>query len=106
MFVIRWLVDGDSGSDLIAMFGSFVFRPSSTLFDRRASKLMTTVVSTYTAYYTHLWPTFFPTVPLTPPLPTFDGRAVVYPAMRHIRDYLSWRQADCTLRSFYLCIHC
>lgn len=26
--------------------------------------------------------------------PVFDGRAVLYPSDRHLRDYLSWRQAD------------
>ena len=27
--------------------------------------------------------------------PQFDARVVCYPALQHIRDYLSWRQADC-----------
>lgn len=35
---------------------SFVFPPSTTLFDRRASKLTSTIVSTFTAHYIHLWP--------------------------------------------------
>ncbi len=28
-------------------------------------------------------------------MPSFDGRAVVYPSIQNIRDYVSWRQADC-----------
>lgn len=28
-------------------------------------------------------------------LPTFDGRIILYPKLKHVRDYLSWRQADC-----------
>lgn len=29
--------------------------------------------------------------------PIFDGRAVAYPSLDNLRDYLSWRQADSTL---------
>lgn len=36
------------------------------------------------------------------PAPSFDGRAVCYPTDRALRDYLSWRQADCTSRWRYL----
>lgn len=56
---------------------------------------MTTIVSTFTSYYVHLWPQFFPDTPLSPPLPSFDGRAVQYPSVQNLRDYLSWRQVDC-----------
>jgi hypothetical protein len=28
--------------------------------------------------------------------PQFDARVVAYPTLRNIRDYLSWRQADCS----------
>jgi hypothetical protein len=63
------------------------------------SKLTTTIVSTFSSYYTFLWPNFFPDSPLTPPLPSFDGRAVCYPDDRNLRDYMSWRQVDCKLIS-------
>lgn len=59
------------------------------------SKLVTTIVSAFTAYYVHLWSSFFPEIPLSPPLPSFDGRAVQYPSVRNLRDYMSWRQVDC-----------
>ncbi|KAF4125174.1 tRNA(His) guanylyltransferase [Geosmithia morbida] len=65
------------------------------------SKLITTVVSTFTANYVHSWPTHFPDTPLTSPLPTFDGRAVCYPTVQNLRDYLSWRQADCHINNLY-----
>lgn len=59
-------------------------------------KLVTTIVSTFTAYYIHLWGTYFPDKPLMPPyLPSFDGRAVIYPNAHILRDYMSWRQVDC-----------
>lgn len=62
------------------------------------SKLVTTIVSGFTAAYIHQWPTFFPDTPLElSNLPTFDGRAVQYPNVRILRDYMSWRQVDCKL---------
>uniref|UniRef100_A0A0D2XAH0 tRNA(His) guanylyltransferase n=1 Tax=Fusarium oxysporum (strain Fo5176) TaxID=660025 RepID=A0A0D2XAH0_FUSOF len=73
---------------------SFVFHKACTLFDRRASKLVSTVVSTFTANYVYFWSTHFPDSPLSPPLPSFDGRAVCYPSVQNLRDYMSWRQAD------------
>lgn len=60
------------------------------------SKLVTTIVSTFTAHYIYHWGTYFPSTPLHPPyLPSFDGRAVLYPTTRILRDYMSWRQVDC-----------
>ncbi|GJN79431.1 tRNA-His guanylyltransferase [Purpureocillium lilacinum] len=72
-----------------------------SLFERRASKLVSTIVSTFTANYVYSWPTYFPDDPLTYPLPTFDGRAVVYPSVQNLRDYLSWRQVDCHINNLY-----
>ncbi|KAM0276591.1 hypothetical protein ACHAQH_006596 [Verticillium albo-atrum] len=80
---------------------SFVFHKSCTLFERRASKLVTTIVSTFTAHYIHSWSTYFPDAPLTLPLPSFDGRAVCYPSVQNLRDYMSWRQVDCHINNLY-----
>ncbi|RPA83726.1 tRNAHis guanylyltransferase [Ascobolus immersus RN42] len=81
---------------------SFLFRRRTELFDRRASKIVTTVVSTFTAAYTFLWPQYFPDRPLVAEmLPTFDGRAVVYCTKKEIRDYFSWRQVDCHINNLY-----
>ncbi|KAK3393736.1 Thg1 C terminal domain-containing protein [Podospora didyma] len=80
---------------------SFVFHKTSTLFERRASKLVSTVVSTFTGYYIYLWSTYFPDQPLSAPLPSFDGRAVCYPSLENLRDYMSWRQVDCHINNLY-----
>ncbi|RYP54790.1 hypothetical protein DL768_000518 [Monosporascus sp. mg162] len=80
---------------------SFVFHKTCTLFDRRSSKLVSTIVSTFTAYYIHLWPSYLPDTPLSPPLPSFDGRAVCYPTVQNLRDYMSWRQVDCHINNLY-----
>ncbi|PNH35820.1 hypothetical protein VD0004_g6862 [Verticillium dahliae] len=39
--------------------------------------------------------------PLTLPLPSFDGRAVCYPSVQNLRDYMSWRQVDCHINNLY-----
>ncbi|KAK4218304.1 tRNA guanylyltransferase [Rhypophila decipiens] len=80
---------------------SFVFHKLTTLFERRESKLVSTIVSTFTAYYIHHWSTYFTDTPLSPPLPTFDGRAVCYPSIQNLRDYMSWRQVDCHINNLY-----
>ncbi|KAH9220654.1 tRNAHis guanylyltransferase-like protein Thg1 [Leptodontidium sp. 2 PMI_412] len=92
--------------DIVIAYGisdeySFVFHKTCALFERRSSKLVTTIVSTFTAYYVHLWSTHFPDVPLTAPLPSFDGRAVQYPSVQNLRDYMSWRQVDCHINNLY-----
>ncbi|RDI86347.1 hypothetical protein Vi05172_g3850 [Venturia inaequalis] len=93
--------------DLILAYGvsdeySFVFHKDTSLFDRRSSKLMTTVVSTFTAYYVSLWPVYFPDKALAGGLlPTFDGRCVCYPSVGNLRDYVCWRQVDCHINNQY-----
>ncbi|KAJ6264532.1 tRNA(His) guanylyltransferase [Drechslerella dactyloides] len=80
---------------------SFLLRRECDLFDRREAKLVTTVVSIFTAHYVALWPQYFPDMPLQRPLPSFDGRAVCYPTVQNVRDYFSWRQADCHINNLY-----
>ncbi|OJJ63958.1 hypothetical protein ASPSYDRAFT_83994 [Aspergillus sydowii CBS 593.65] len=81
---------------------SFVFHPTCELFERRSAKLVTTIVSTFTAHYIYLWSKYFVDTPLQPPyLPSFDGRAVMYPATKNLRDYMSWRQVDCHINNLY-----
>lgn len=42
------------------------------------------------------WKSYFPNTPLRL-VPSFDARIVLYPGMREVRDYFSWRQADSVL---------
>lgn len=93
--------------DVILAYGdsdeySFVLRKSCTLFERRESKLVSTFASTFTALYMQFWPAHFPDAQLQlGHLPTFDSRAVLYPSLKSLRDYLSWRQADCHINNLY-----
>ncbi|KAG8986938.1 tRNA-His guanylyltransferase [Tulasnella sp. JGI-2019a] len=79
---------------------SFLFRRSCTLFNRRQSKILTSVVSTFTSAYVFNWPVFFPNKSLQS-LPTFDGRVVLYPGGKDVRDYFAWRQADTHVNNLY-----
>lgn len=113
--------------DIILGYGhsdeySFVFHKLTTLFERRSAKIASTVVSIFTAAYVYLWPNFFTASQnLTSKddtnsmentqgksvqldlshLPTFDSRTVLYPSIGNLRDYLSWRQADCHINNLY-----
>lgn len=95
-----------SMADILIAYGqsdeySFVLHEDTTLFERRAAKLATTIATTFTAEYCMQWSVYFPDQPLTRPFPTFDGRCVCYPKRKILRDYLSWRQADCHINNLY-----
>nr|ACO10979.1 Probable tRNAHis guanylyltransferase [Caligus rogercresseyi] len=79
---------------------SFVFRRNTNLYSRRASKIVTNVTSLFAANYVYLWPELFPDTKLKY-APSFDGRCVTYPTDQNLRDYLSWRQADCHINNLY-----
>ena len=72
---------------------SFLFRKSTQVYNRRQAKIMTTVTSLFTASYVHNWSKYITDTSLQY-LPSFDGRIVLYPSCREVRDYFSWRQAD------------
>lgn len=92
--------------DVVLAYGqsdeySFIFHEGTTLFERRAAKLATSIATAFTAEYCMQWSSFFPEQPLARPYPTFDGRCVCYPKQKILRDYLSWRQADCHINNLY-----
>ncbi|XP_067044106.1 probable tRNA(His) guanylyltransferase isoform X2 [Acropora muricata] len=85
---------------------SLVFKRSTSQFGRRASKLVTNVVSLFSSSYVFYWGHFFTYQELLYP-PMFDGRVVLYPTEKNLRDYLSWRQADCHINNLYnTCFWC
>ncbi|XP_056148710.1 probable tRNA(His) guanylyltransferase [Lampris incognitus] len=91
--------------DIVIAYGqsdeySFVFKRTSSWFKRRASKFMTHVASQFSSSYVFYWKEFFGEQPLLYP-PSFDGRVVLYPSNQNLRDYLSWRQADCHINNLY-----
>ena len=64
------------------------------MYNRREFKIVTAFASLFTSYYIFHWKDYFPDTPLKYP-PSFDGRAVLYPDSKNVRDYFAWRQADC-----------
>ncbi|KAI9286995.1 Thg1 C terminal domain-containing protein [Umbelopsis sp. AD052] len=91
--------------DIIIAYGqsdeySFVLPASSTLYSRRISKITSTIVSLFASNYTMHWAEYFPDTKLLVP-PCFDARLVCYPTQKTLRDYLSWRQADCHINNLY-----
>lgn len=93
-------------SDVVLAYGdsdeySFVLRKNCQLFERRESKLVSTFASTFTAAYHQHWNQHMEKPLEISHMPTFDARAVVYPTDKILRDYLSWRQADCHINNLY-----
>ncbi|XP_051147981.1 tRNA(His) guanylyltransferase 1-like isoform X2 [Andrographis paniculata] len=91
--------------DIVFAYGvsdeySFVLRKESQLYGRRASKLVSAVVSLFSSLYSMKWIDFFPHSMMKYP-PYFDGRAVCYPSRKILRDYLAWRQVDCHINNQY-----
>ncbi|KAJ8729364.1 hypothetical protein PYW08_000945 [Mythimna loreyi] len=92
-------------NDLLMAFGqsdeySFIFKKSTTLYKRRAAKLLTTINSKFSTSYVFYWKKFFEEEPLKYP-PTFDGRVVLYPNDENLIDYMKWRQADVHINNLY-----
>ncbi|KAJ3415207.1 tRNA-histidine guanylyltransferase 1-like [Chytridiales sp. JEL 0842] len=91
--------------DIVMAYGesdefSFLFRKRSQLYKRREAKIMTNLVSLFTSYYVMNWKKFFPHDELKY-APSFDSRTVLYPSDQNMRDYFSWRQADCHINNLY-----
>ncbi|VVD01751.1 unnamed protein product [Leptidea sinapis] len=92
-------------NELLVAYGqsdeySFIFKKNCQLYNRRQSKLLTTINSKFTASYVYYWDMFFKGERLKYP-PTFDGRIVLYPTEENIIDYLKWRQADVHINNLY-----
>ncbi|XP_054783055.1 tRNA(His) guanylyltransferase 2-like [Prosopis cineraria] len=79
---------------------SFILKQSTNLYRRRASEVVSAIVSFFTSMYVMRWKDFFKGRELKYP-PSFDGRAVCYPSREILCDYLSWRQVDCHINNQY-----
>lgn len=92
-------------NDVVFAYGvsdeySFILKNSTNLYQRRAGKIVSAIVSFFTSMYVMRWKDFFKEKELKYP-PSFDGRAVCYPSREILRDYLSWRQVDCHINNQY-----
>ncbi|KAI5960761.1 THG1 [Candida pseudojiufengensis] len=94
-------------SDILMAYGdsdeySFLLRRKCELYERREMKLCTLFASLMSTYYMFYWNQYHPNRPIVwNMIPTFDGRAIVYPNFEVVRDYFSWRQVDCHINNLY-----
>ncbi|KZT02570.1 tRNAHis guanylyltransferase [Laetiporus sulphureus 93-53] len=91
--------------EIVLAFGesdeySFLFRRNTVVYSRRQSKILTNVTSLFTSSYVFNWSQYLPNTALKYP-PSFDGRIVLYPSVKEIRDYFAWRQADTHINNLY-----
>lgn len=91
-------------NEIVLSFGesdeySFVFHKTAEVYNRRASKILSCVISLFTSSYVFNWSKFLDQKLLYPPC--FDARIVLYPSDENMRDYLSWRQADTHINNLY-----
>lgn len=91
--------------DIVIAYGqsdeySFVLRKDTTIYNRRRFKIMSYINSLFSSSYVFFWHNFFKDQKLKYP-PSFDSRIVLYPTDENLRDYLSWRQADCHINNLY-----
>lgn len=89
-----WLAYGQSDEY------SFILKKNTTLFNRRSEKILSCIVSCFSSAFALNFKGFFPEEVLKE-IPIFDGRCVCYPEITLLRDYLSWRQADCHVNNLY-----
>lgn len=90
--------------DVVISYGqsdeySFVLRKSTDLYNRRRSKISSCINSLFTSSYVYHWKHYFKDKMKYPV--SFDSRIVLYPTDETLRDYLSWRQADCHINNLY-----
>lgn len=91
--------------DIIFSYGqsdeySFVIHRYSKMCGRQGNKMISSIVSLFAAVYVFHWSSLFGDVALQY-CPAFDARVVLYPNNSCLRDYLSWRQADCHINNMY-----
>ena len=94
----------EQAKDIIMAFGesdeySFVFRKSTTYFERREDKILTTITSIFSSSYVFYWEKYFKEKLKF--VPSFDGRIILYPDIKILRDYFSWRQVDTHVNNLY-----
>ncbi|XP_031386624.1 tRNA(His) guanylyltransferase 1-like isoform X3 [Punica granatum] len=94
--------------DIVFSYGfddeySFVFKKTSNFYQRRASKMLTLIVSFFSSVYATKWKEFFPQKELEYP-PSFHARVISCATLEVLQVYLAWRQNAC--HSDNLCRTC
>lgn len=83
---------------------SFILDKNTKLYNRRGFKIVSLVTSLFTAVFNRQYGEYFGGG--DGPIGVFDGRVVMYPSLVQVRDYLSWRQADCHINNLVSFLYC
>lgn len=68
--------------------------------EKEGYSLISRIVSIFSSTFVKFWSEYFEKQDLLLK-PSFDARLVFYPTNSALRDYLSWRQADCHINNMY-----
>ncbi|KAG5529284.1 hypothetical protein RHGRI_029845 [Rhododendron griersonianum] len=89
--------------DIVFSYGfrdeySFVFKKKSTFYKRRASKILSVIVSLFSSVYVTKWKDYFRQMELRF-APSFQSRIITCASMEVLQAYLTWRQNDCHVQN-------
>ncbi|KAL1806609.1 hypothetical protein DCAR_0832433 [Daucus carota subsp. sativus] len=85
--------------DIVFAYGfgdeySFVFSKETRFYQRRASKILSLVVSCFSSNYVRSWKDYFPGLDLAG-VPVFKSRVLCCANVEVVQTYLAWRQREC-----------
>ncbi|XP_042520635.1 tRNA(His) guanylyltransferase 1-like isoform X1 [Macadamia integrifolia] len=91
--------------DIIYSYGfsdeySFILKKTSNFYQRRASKIVSIIVSFFSSLYVMKWKEFFPQKEMRF-LPSFHGQIFCCPSAEVFKDYLVWRREECHINNQY-----
>ncbi|XP_050204891.1 tRNA(His) guanylyltransferase 1-like isoform X2 [Mercurialis annua] len=91
--------------DIVFSYGfsheySFVLKKKTKFYQRRASKILSLVVSFFSSIYVVKWKEFFPEREMSYP-PSFRGQVIPCATIDVLQEYLSWRQNECHVNNLY-----
>ncbi|KAM3359802.1 hypothetical protein P3S68_019513 [Capsicum galapagoense] len=94
----------ESFSDIIFAYGfsdeySFVLKKETTFYQRRASKILSIIVSFFSSTYVTKWKEFSQKELSVPP--SFHSRVINCASMEVLQAYLLWRQTECHISNQY-----
>ncbi|KAJ0881750.1 putative tRNA(His) guanylyltransferase [Helianthus annuus] len=75
---------------------NFVFKKETKFYQRRASKILSLIVSLFTSLYVECFP--HEEMRFTP---SFKSRIICCPSMEVLQAYLAWRQRECHSKNQY-----
>ncbi|KAG8383435.1 hypothetical protein BUALT_Bualt04G0012900 [Buddleja alternifolia] len=79
-------------------FRSFIFKKGTKFYQRRASKILSLIVSFFTSVYVTKWKVLFPQKDLRY-APSFQSRVICCASVEVLQTYLAWRQNECHLNN-------